>query len=240
MKPRMATSLLSLNKTAMNKQNLYVAFFNSLLGVVVSLLLKGNLLIYALTFLIVLTILYIERTWIYEKIFRKKKWQAILGYAVMVAAMLGFLMLITEPSRDSTLIVNATHQFLDHVQPGKYEQAYQALTSTSQHNYSESNFINDHEDLRIKVQDFRIDEIVFNEFDKKRAVVKVSSAFSIYGQNSTSLEVVKENGVWKVSFSPTMIDRNTPLNGKNLELVPAESEEKSKPGWLRRFFRKVF
>lgn len=225
----------------MNKQNLYVAFFNSLLGVAVSLLLKGNLLIYALTFLIVLTILYIERNWIYEKIFRKKKWQAVLGYIAILGALVGFLVLVTEPSRDTTLIVNATHKFLDHLKPGQYEQAYQALTSTSQHNYPEENFLNDHEDLRIKVQDFRIDEIVFNEFDKKRALVKVSSSFSIYGQNSTALEVIKENGIWKISFSPTMIDRNTPLNGKNMELAPAtETQGQSKPGWIRRFFRKVF
>jgi len=223
----------------MNKQTLYVAFFNSLLGVLVSLLLKGNALIYALTFVVVLTILFVERRWIYEKVFKKRAWQAIVGYLVMLAAMLGFLLLVTQPSRNTALVVEATHRFLDHLQPGQYEQAYEALSEASKQHYPESDFVDDHEALRIKVQDFRIDEIVFNEFDKKKAVAKVSSPFSLYGRNALSLDLVKEGKAWRVSFSPRMIDRDTPLVTPTLELAPA-SEEKPKPGWIRRFFRKVF
>lgn len=224
----------------MNKQNLYVAFFNSLLGVVLSLLLKGNLLIYALTFVIVLTIIFIERRWIYEKVFQRKKWRAFLGYIVMLVAMVGFLLLITRPNRDVSLIVSATHHFLDHLQPGEYEEAYQALSEVSKNNYSEKDFLSDHENFRIKVHDFRIDEVVINDFDKKKAVVRVSSPFSIYGQNSFNLEVVNENGTWRVAFSPTMIDHKSSLSEISREPPRENNHEKRRPGAIRRFFRKVF
>ena len=224
----------------MNKQNLYVAFLNALLGVVLSLLLKGNLLIYVLTLVIVLTIIFIERRWIYEKVFQRKKWRAMLGYTVMLLAMVGFLLLITEPNRDISLIVSSTHHFLDHLQPGEYEQAYQALSEVSKKNYPEKDFVSDHENLHIKVQDFRIDEVALNNFDKKKAAVRVSSPFSLYGQNSFTLEVVNENGAWRVVINPSMIDHKTSLAETTREPARGKNLEKRRPGAVTRFFRKIF
>ncbi len=224
----------------MKKQTLYVAFFNSLLGIVLSLLLKGNLLIYGLTFIVLLTIIFIERQWIFEKIFKRRKGRAVLGYLVMLALMIGFLILLTQPNRDTYLIVQATHQFLDHIHPGEYEEAYKALSEVSKRNYSENDFTSDHDAFRITIQDYRIDEVLINEFDKKKAVVKVSSPFSMYGQNSLNLEVVNDKSGWHVAFSPSMIDHKSPLVDSRPDITPQTLPEEHKPGFIRRLFRKIF
>ncbi len=67
----------------MNKQNLYVSLVNTLIGLSFSLLLKGNVLIFVLAFIVLSTILFIERQWLYERVFRKKKWFAAAGYGAV-------------------------------------------------------------------------------------------------------------------------------------------------------------
>src|SRR5215471_14133902 len=163
----------------MTRQNLYVAVFNAFLGVVFSLLLKGSTLIYVLTFIMVGTIVFIEHKWVYENVFKRRKWRAIVGYAVFVATMAGFLILITSPNRDVSVIVKTVHNYFDHLKPGEYQQSYDLLSDLSRKNYSLSDFIIDHDKAKVEVRDFRIDEVALNEFDKQKAMVRISSPFSV-------------------------------------------------------------
>ncbi|MBL7685758.1 MAG: hypothetical protein JNK65_06975 [Deltaproteobacteria bacterium] len=224
----------------MNKQNLYVAFFNALLGVVMSLLLKGSVLIYVLIFIMILTILFIERQWIYEKVFRRKKARAILGYLVILTTLSGFLFLVTRPNRDTANIISTTQHFLNHLRPGQYEQAYLVLTENSKAQYRKEDFVNDHDLFHIQIQDFQIDEIRLNEFDSKKAVVKVSSPFALYGKTTMNLDLVKELEGWRITFSPRMLERDGIVaEKKGVENTPPV-QEKRKPGAVTRFFRKLF
>jgi hypothetical protein len=191
----------------MNKQNLYVALVNAVAGVAISLLLKGNLLIYGLAFIAILTILLIERRWIYEKVFRGKFWWTVTGYAVVFLAMIGAFYLINRANRDISLIIKATHDFVEHLKPGEYDKAYALLSDISKKSYPMDSFIKDNERSSVKIEDFRIDGVELNEFDKKKAVVKVSSPFLIYGQSSMSFESVKEDDGWRLVFTPSIIQQ---------------------------------
>lgn len=224
----------------MTRQNLYVAVFNAFLGVVFSLLLKGNLLIYVLTFIMVGTIVFIEHKWVYEKVFRRRKWRAVAGYAIFVMAMAGFLILITRPNRDVALIVKSIHHFLDHLKPGEYSQAYEAMSKISKDNYPLPEFLADHEKSKLTIQDFRIDEITLNEFDKKKAVVRVSSPFSIYGQNHLSIEMVNEEDGWHVVLSPTINRPKTVLSEDAENDSGTKKERKRREGKVTRFFKSIF
>ncbi|MFO1520149.1 MAG: hypothetical protein U1F57_10880 [bacterium] len=230
----------------MNKQSLYIAFFNALFGVVLSLLLKGSLLIYVITFLIFLTIIFIERKWIYDTVFKHKKGRAIVGYVVMICVMVGFLVLITRPNRDMSMILSSTHRFIDHLRPGEYDQAYEVLSETSKLNYPKNDFISDQENFHVHAQEVRIDEVNLNEYDSKKALVKISTPFLLYGQNHLSLDMVKENGEWRMAFSPKMAERppNASVSENSADTKrdngTDKSKEKRRPGAVRRFFHKVF
>lgn len=224
----------------MTRQNLYVAVFNAFLGVIFSLLLKGNLLIYVLTFIMVGTIVFIEHKWVYEKVFRRRKWRAVAGYAVFVLAMAGFLILITRPNRDVALIVKSVHGFLDHLRPGEYDQAYEALSQISKKNYPLPEFLADHEKNKAQVQDFRIDQITLNEFDKKKAVVRISSPFSIYGQNNLAFEMVSEDEGWHVVMSPSMARPKTLVSEDTEGEGGARKEKKRREGKVTHFFKSIF
>jgi hypothetical protein len=193
----------------MNKQNLYLALLNAAFGVALSLLLQGNLLIYGLAFVALFTILLLERHWIYEKVFRQRFWWAVTGYAALFIGIIGVLSLVTQSNRDRSFIIKTTHDFIDHLKPGEYDQAYALLSEISKKSYPLESFVKDNQRFSIKVQDFRIDGVEFNEFDKTKAVVKVSSPFLIYGQSSMAFEFVKEDSGWRLVFTPSLMQQKS-------------------------------
>ena len=189
----------------MDKQNLYVALLNAVLGVALSLMLKGNLLIYGLAFIALFTILLIERRRIFEKVFRGKLWWTVGAYATVFFIMLGILFMVNQSSRDIASIIEITQDFVAHLKPGEYDKAYALLSDISKKSYPLESFIKDNERSSVKVEDFRIDGVELNEFNKKKAVVKVSSPFLIYGQNTMAFESVKEEDGWRVVFTPAIV-----------------------------------
>jgi hypothetical protein len=193
----------------MDKQNLYVALINAVAGVALSLLIKGNLLIYTLAFIALFTILLIERRRIYEKVFRGKFWWTVGGYAAVFFLMIGALTFVNRSNRDISLIIQATRDFVQHLKPGEYAKAYALLSDISKKSYPLEAFIKDNERSSVKIEDFRIDRVELNEFDKKKAVVRVSSPFLIYGQTSMSFESVKEDDGWRMVFTPSIIQQKT-------------------------------
>ena len=214
----------------MNKQNLYVALLNAAFGVAISLLLNGNLLIYGLAFIALLTILVIERRWIYEKVFRQRFWWAVGGYTAVFIAMLGVLSLVNRSSHDRALIIKTTHEFVDHLKPGEYDKAYVLLSEISKKSYPLESFVKDNQHSAVKVQDFRIDGVEFNEFDKKKAVVKISSPFLIYGQSSMTFESVKEDSGWRLVFTPSIVQqKNLEANQSSGGAPRATSRRRSSP-----------
>lgn len=239
----------------MNKQNLYIALFNALLGVVVSLLLQGNLLIYALACLLLITLLVIERKWIFENIFGKKKWAARLGYSILFAGVLSFFMLLTQSNREVNLAVETLQSFLERIKHEKYDSAYTLISRDSQSEYTLTSFITDHSSIKIK--DYRIDEASLNEFNKDKAIIKVSSPFLIYGEKSQDMELVKEEEQWKIVLSPRIIPRSPSLAESSPESLQTKSQpvlstkasspknnpppkEKKKGGAVTNFFKKIF
>jgi predicted PurR-regulated permease PerM len=213
----------------MSRQNLYLTLINTLIGIGMSLLLKGNILVFVLAFIIVGTILFIERKWLNEKIFRNKKSWAVAGYATVAVFMIVSLVFITKPSRETSAIVKTVHGFLDQVKIGDYKNAYAKLAMVSQQTYFINDFINDHNNNHIKIQDYRIDEVAFNKFDDHKAVAIVSSPFLIYGQETLPIEMAKEEDGWRIVFSKAIVQNR-----------PISSKKKSSGGAISGFFKKLF
>jgi hypothetical protein len=184
------------------------------------------------------TIVFIEHKWVYEKVFKRRKWRAILGYAVFVVTMAGFLVLITRPNRDISVIVKNVHNYFEHLRPGEYQQSYDLLSDLSRKSYSLSDFIIDHDKNKVEVRDFRIDEVTLNEFDKAKAMVRISSPFSVYGQSNLSLEMVKEDDTWHMVFSPSMV---RPKNTTTAEDDNTKAQHRRpRDGKVGHFFKSLF
>ncbi|MCX5806759.1 MAG: hypothetical protein NT010_11980 [Proteobacteria bacterium] len=214
----------------MKKENLYITLINIFIGMGVSFLLKGSILAVVLIVIAIGTIIFIERKWIYENIFRSKKRYAVMGYSFLAALMLTFLFLITTPSRDTSHIIKLVNGFLEDVTAGDYRGAYEQLSKVSKKAYTLNDFANDHVENRIKVQNFRIDEVIFNKYDKKKAVTVVSSPFTLYDRETLNLEMIKEEEGWRIVFSRTIFHPNAYSQGKS----------KKKGGLITNFFEKLF
>ena len=196
----------------------------------VAFLLKGSILAVVLIVIAIGTIIFIERKWIHENVFRGKKRYAVAGYSFLAALMLVFLFLITSPSRDTSHIIKLVNGFLQDVTSGNYRGAYEQLSEVSKKAYTLNDFVNDHVQNRIKVQNFRIDDVIFNEYDKRKAVAVVSSPFMLYGRETLNLEMIKEEKGWRVVFSRTLFHPHAPGQGNS----------KKKGGSITNFFKKLF
>jgi 4-amino-4-deoxy-L-arabinose transferase-like glycosyltransferase len=214
----------------LKKENLYITLINIFIGFGVTFLLKGSILAVILIVIAIGTIIFIERKWIYENVFRKKKLYAVAGYSLLATLILVFLFLITSPSRDTSHIVKLVNGFLQNVTSGDYRSAYEQLSEVSKKAYPLNDFVNDHMESRIKVQNFRIDEIIFNEYDKRKAVAVVSSPFMLYGRETLNLEMIKEGAEWRIVFSRTIVQPNSPGRGRS----------NKKEGLITNFFNKLF
>lgn len=196
----------------------------------VSFLLQGSILAVVLILLVIGTIIFIERKWIYENVFRRKKQYAVAGYFFLAALMLVFLFLITSPNRDTSHIIKLVNGFFQDITAGDYRGAYEQLSEVSKKSYTPNEFANDHLENRIKIQNFRIDKVIFNEYEKRKAVAVVSSPFTLYGRETLDLEIIKEEAGWRIVFSRTIFHPNAPGQGKN----------KKKEGLITNFFKKLF
>ncbi|MCX5816600.1 MAG: hypothetical protein NTX75_10245 [Proteobacteria bacterium] len=214
----------------MKKEILYIALINIFIGMCVSFLLKGSILAVVLIVIGIGTIIFIERKWVYENVFRRNKRYAAVGYSFLAALMMVFLTLITLPSRDTSHIIKLVNGFLEDVTSGDYRGAYEQLSEVSKKAYTLKDFTNDHVENRIKVQNFRIDEVIFNKYDKRKAVAVVSSPFTLYNRETLNLEMIKEEKGWRIVFSRTIFHPNGSGQGK--------SKKRGDP--ITNFFRKLF
>jgi len=214
----------------LKKENLYITLINIFIGMGVSFLLKGSTLAVVLIVIAIGTIIFIERKWIHINVFRGKRRYAVAGYSLLAALMLVFLFLITSQSRDTSHIIKLVNGFLQNVTSGDYREAYAQLSEESKKTYTLNAFVNDHVENRIKVQNFRIDEVIFNEYDKRKAVVVVSSPFTLYGRETMNLELIKEEEGWRIVFSRTIFHSTAPSQGGI----------KKKGGIITNFFKKIF
>jgi hypothetical protein len=196
----------------------------------VTSLLHGSVLAYALIIILIGTIIFIERKWIYENIFRFNKRYAVAGYSALAVVMLIFLFFITASTRDTSLIVKRVNGFLQNVTAGDYQGAYEQLSEVSKKAYPLNDFANDHKENRIKFQNFIINEVIFNKYDNAQAEVTVSSPFMLYGRETLNLEMIKEGGEWRIIFTRAIVTHNTSGRGKN----------NKKDGLITNFFNKLF
>ena len=212
------------------KENLYITLINIFIGLGVTFLLKGSILAVILIVIAIGTVIFIERKWIYENVFRKKKLHAVAGYSLLATLILVFLFLITSTSRDTSHIVKLVNGFLQNVTSGDYRSAYEQLSEVSKKAYTLNDFVNDHVENRIKVQNFRIDDVIFNEYDKRKAVAVVSSPFMLYGRETLNLEMIKEEEGWRIVFSRTIFHPN----------ALGQRKSKKEGGYITNFFKKLF
>ncbi len=145
------------------------------------------------------------------------------------ALMLVFLFLITSPSRDTSHIIKLVNGFFQDVTAGDYRGAYERLSEVSKKAYTLNDFAQDHVENRINIQNFRIDEVVFNKYDKKEAVAVVSSPFTLYGRETLNLQMIKEEEGWRIVFSGTIFHLN----------VPGQRKSKRKGGFRHQFLREA-
>jgi len=210
----------------LNKQSLYVTLVNVFLGVLASFLLKATALTCVLTTIVVITIAFIERKWLYEKIFRNNKWYAVAGYSFLAVVIITGSFFITQPDRDTSQIIKTANVFLNEIKSGDYEKAWNKLSSISKSSYPLKAFVMDHSNHRVKINDFRIDDVIFNKYDGSKVVAMVSSPFSLYGQNTLQLEMIKEENGWRIVFSKEMFKKASP--------------GKKKDGIITGLIRKIF
>ena len=214
----------------MKKENLYIALINTLIGMGVTSLLKGSILAYALIVILIGTIIFIERAWIFENVFRGNKRYAAAGYFLLATIMLVVLFFITAPNRDTSTIVKRINVFLQNVTAGEYQGAYEQLSEASKKTYTLKDFAGDHKEKQIKFQNFIIHEVIFNKYDNSQAVATLSSPFLLYGRETLNLEMIKEGGEWRIVFSRTIIQPN----------IPSRGASKKKGGLITNLLNKLF
>ena len=215
----------------MNKQSIYITMINTFLGLGASLLLKDNLAIaWIIGALIISTVIFIERVWLNENLFRKRKSYCLGAYTILTVIFAAGLFIVTEPMRKTSAIIASTTTFLSGIKAGEYENAYERLSGASKLSYPLADFMRDHAANRIVIKDFTINQVLFNKFDSKRATATVSSPFTLYGHETLSMELIKEGGTWRIVFS-----RNIVAAGKLFS--PPKTKKK---GGINNLLRSLF
>lgn len=205
---------------------------NSFIGIVASLLLKDNAVIaWIIGALVISTIMYIERAWLKENIFRNRRSYTFTAYALLLTIFLVGLFLVTEPMRKTSAIIASTTTFLTGIKSGDYKVAYARLSHASQQDYQLADFIEDHSKNHIKFKDFTIDQVTFNKFDRNKALAMISSPFNLYGHETLNLELIKEAGEWHVVFSKNIVMAGKPLSS---------GKTNKKGGAITNFFNSLF
>lgn len=196
-----------------------------------SFLLKDNvLLVLILSFLVIGTIIFIERKWLDEKIFRKNKWYAIAVYSAMAVILIIGLLFVTKPGRETSHIITSITVFLNDIKKEDYKGAYEQLSNASKKTYPLNDFTRDHANNRNSIQDFTIEQVIFNKYDDKKTVAVLSSPFLLYGQETLHLEMIKEDHGWRVVFSKKI------ATGKD----SASSKSRKSDGVITNLFKKLF
>jgi len=214
----------------LNKENLYITLINVFIGMSVTFLFKGSILAVVLIVIVIGTIIFIERNWIYKNVFRSKKRYAAVGYSFLAVLVLFFLFMISSQSRDTSQIIKLVNGFMQNVTSSDYRGAYAQLSEVSKKEYTLNDFVHDHLKNRIKVKNFRIDEVIFNEYDKKQAVAVVSSPFTLYGRETLNMEIIREEDGWRIVFSRAIFHPNA--------LGPEKNKQRG--GSITNFFKKLF
>jgi hypothetical protein len=205
---------------------------NSLIGIVASLLLKDNAVVaWVIGTLVIGTVIFIERAWLNEQLFRNSRKFAWTAYTVLGVLLLVGLFFVTEPGRRTTAVITSTSSFLNGIKSGAYKDSYAQLSQASQQEYPLAEFIEDHANGRVKIQDFTINQVTFNRFDTKKALAVVSSPFMLYGHETLHLELIKESAAWKIVLS-----RKTVAVGK----TEAPLKTKKKNGVITNIFNTLF
>jgi uncharacterized membrane protein len=215
-----------------NKQGLYLTIINTFLGLGATLFLKDNAVVtWLIISLVAVTIIFIERSWLNEHLFRNRPLFKYGSHATLAAVFLVGLFITTEPMRKTSAIIASTTAFLNGVKSSDYPKAYAHLSLSSRQDYSLADFSTDHANMVNKIRDFTIDQVTFNKFDSKKAVAVVTSPFKIYGHETLNLELIKEEKAWRVILSRKMVAAEKP---------PQAPKTKKKSGGISNFLNSIF
>jgi len=136
---------------------------------------------------------------------------------------------VTKPNREISLILKSVHVYLNDIKAGDYRGAYEQLSSASKKNYPLDHFIRYHSNKGIKIQDFTVDKVMFNQYDDRKAEVVVASPFLLYGREKLDLEMIKEDKKWCIVVSRTTISDKTSAAANT-------GNSKKSGGFFRRLF----
>jgi hypothetical protein len=164
-------------------------------------------------------------------LFGNHKLYALAAYATLGLAFLSGLYLVTQPMRKTSAIVASTTAYLDGIKTRDYQGAYACLSAESRQGYPLTDFVEDHANGRVRIQEFTIDQVAFNRFDRKKAVATVSSPFGIYGNKTLNVELVKEEDAWRVVFSRNIVATGNP---------PLSPRPKKGGGAITNLFHSLF
>jgi hypothetical protein len=234
----------------LNRQSLYVAIINTMIGVGASLLFKDNLAIaWVLMVLVLITIIYIERAWLFVNVFRSRLGIAVATATLMAALFLAGLVVTTEPQRKTRAVVRTITLFLGSLKSNNQSAAYNLLSRSSRETYLRADFIGDHSGCR-RLKDFTIEQVTLNHYDGNKAHVQVSSPFQIFGHGTTNMELVREMGEWRVVLDrkEVIVEQPAPAPAAAVKRpVPkkgakrtAPEDLKKKNGAVTSFFKKIF
>jgi hypothetical protein len=234
----------------LNRQSVYIAIINTLIGLSVSLLFKDNTaIVLVISGLVLGTILYIERKWIVANIFRHRSGMAIVTAILLFALFVAGFMAITSPQRKTHAAIRAVSAFLGELKAGRQSNAYNLLSKSSRDAYLPKDFISDHSGSG-KVREFTIEQVILNSFDKNKARVKVSSPFQIFGHDSLDVDLVRESEEWRIVLSRKDVvpERVVSIPPEEPAKRPAtvkpaahvKQTKKKKDGAVTSFFKTVF
>jgi hypothetical protein len=195
----------------LNKQGIYITLVNAFIGIVASILLKDNAVVaLILVTLIIGTVLFIERAWLNQFLFRNRRRYALAAYSVLAIGFIFGLVIATGPMRKTSAIIASTTAYLDCIKAGDAKGAYGLMSAESRQSYPLADFIGDHADNRVRIQDFTIEQVTVNKFNSNKAQATVSSPFGIYGHETLNMELAREEGVWRIVFSRNIVTTGNP------------------------------
>jgi hypothetical protein len=219
-----------------------------MIGVSASLLFKDNYaLVMAAIGLVIGTILYIERKWIFSNIFRQKLGAAIAATVLVLGLFAAGFVQITAPQRKTKAAIRTVTTFLGELKAGRQTTAYNLLSKSSRDSYLHKDFIADQSGGLLKIKDFTIEQVNLNKYDANKARVIISSPFQIFGHANMDMDLVRENSEWRIVLTRKDIVPEPvapPAEKQTASVKPASlrksAKQKKKDGAVTSFFKSIF
>jgi class 3 adenylate cyclase len=134
----------------------------------------------------------------------KKRFALITG-SILTVAVLGGVVFLTQPMRTKSAVSSSASAFLNGIKTRDFNSSYAQLSRESQKAYPLSDFIRDHSGNGPKIREFSVVQVSPDSRDGTKAFARISSPSRLYGQKKLRLELVKEDGAWRIAFKRNIV-----------------------------------